>query len=289
MGRGRHVRGVRGLTGQLRLDPGLGYLSWSRLRTYSNCGESYRLSYVDGIPSSPSGAAIAGKAIHEAIRDAEASQAWDNEDIFSITFAFHEYFTEGVEQAGGPDECRWSGRKDRTGKPNEDYMWWLQFAGPLFLERYALIRRMDDAAGIVLYPEGVELEVGIDVEGRHLVAFIDQLLVTSDGELFVRDWKSGKQLEPIQLAVYSWMLEQSERKLHVDMGQLIYLRGNGADKQIKQYDLRQLRELIPRMMKDLIRGVEGDIFPLRPSPFCVACGVRQACAYGQTLEPTDEA
>jgi hypothetical protein len=272
------------VTGQLALQPGLGYLSWSRLRKYNDCGERYRLSYVEDIPGLPSGAAIAGKAIHLAIHDAEASEAWQDPDDFSMQYAFVETFTEQVEQAGGPDACRWGGRKDKDGRPNEDYQWWIQYAGPLFMSRYAEIRRRDDEAGMVLYPNGVEVEIAVDIEGRHVVAYIDQILVNSDGEPLVRDWKSGKQLEPLQLAVYSWMLERSELKLGVDLGELVSLRGNTFQQQVKLYDLRQLRDLIPRMMNDLIRGVESELFPLRPSNFCVACDVRQACEYGKTLD-----
>lgn len=268
----------------MNLQPGLGYLSWSRLSKWSDCGERYRLTYIEGVEGEPSGAAIAGKAIHQVIHEAEASQAWADDDNFAIQFSFVEHFTEAVEQAGGPEACRWGGRKDKDGRPNEDYQWWIQYAGPLFLARYAAIRNDDAEAGIELYPEGVELEVAIDVEGRHVVAYIDQLLVTRDGEAFVRDWKSGTMLEPIQLGVYSWMLEQTPGLPGVDLGQLAYLRGTDRSKQLKHYDLRAWRELVPRMMQDLIQGVEAGIFPLRPSPFCVACGVRAACDYGRTLD-----
>jgi hypothetical protein len=272
------------LTGQLSLGPGLGYLSWSRLRRYSNCGESYRLSYIEDIPGTPSGAAIAGKAMHQVIADAEASEAWRDEDNVTMRLAFDGYFTEAVMDAGGPDACRWGGRKDRDGRPAEDYRWWLQYAGDLFCRRYAATRRRDDAEGFVLYPEGVEMEVAIDIEGRHFVSYIDMLLVSPDGEPIIRDWKTGRMSEPYQLGVYAWVLQNSELALTVDRGQIGYLRGSDSSKYIQDYGIIGWRELVPRMLDDLIRGVEGDIFPLRPSSFCVSCDVRQACEYGVTLD-----
>lgn len=272
------------MTGQLTLGPGLGYLSWSRLRTYANCGESYRLSYIEEIPGAPSGAAIAGKAMHRAIADAEAAESWKDEDDISMRLAFDSYFTEDVEQAGGPDACRWGGRKDKDGRPAEDYLWWVQYAGDLFCRRYAAIRRRDWGQGTQLYPDGVEMELAIDINGRHFVSYIDMLLVTEQGEPVIRDWKTGRMVEPYQLGVYSWVLANSELGLTVDIGQIGYLRGNDGNQWIKNYRIDQLRELVPRMLDDLIRGVEGEVFPMRPSPFCTACGVRQACEYGMTLD-----
>lgn len=271
------------MTGQLHLQPGLGYLSWSRLRTYSNCGESYRLGYIEEIPGAPSGAAIAGKAMHEAIADAEASQSWADEDDISMLQNFLGNFHTAVHEAGGPDGCRWGGRKDRDGNPSEDYNWWVQYAGDLFCRRYAAIRRRDAGYGYQLYENGVEMELAIDINGRHFVSYIDLLLVSPDGEPILRDWKTGRMAEPYQLGVYSWVLENSSLGLTVDRGEIGYLRGNDFTQYIKEYDLADWRALVPRMLDDLIRGIEGDIFPLRPSPFCTACGVREACAYGRTL------
>jgi hypothetical protein len=273
------------MAGQLNLEPGLGYLSWSRLNKYANCGESYRLAYINEMPSEPSGAAIAGKSVHQAIADAEASEAWRDESAINwMQLTFNEHFNEGVADAGGPDACRWGGRKDRDGRPQEDYLWWQNYAGDLFMRRYAAIRRRDDEMGYTLLPNGVELEVGIDLSGRHFVSYMDMLLVDADGQAIVRDWKTGTMVDPVQLGVYSYVLEHSELGLTIDQGQIGYLRGNESGKWIREYHLGPLRALVPRLLDDLIRGVEAKIFPLRPSPFCAACGVRAACEYGATLE-----
>lgn len=270
--------------GQLNLEPGLGYLSWSRLRTYSNCGESYRLHYVQDLPSEPSGPAIAGKAMHEAIAAAEAAESWRDEDDITMVQTFLGNLTTAIEEIGGPEICRWGGRKDRDGNPSEDYLWWVQYAGDLFCRRYSAIRRRDEELGVHLFGDGVELELAIDISGRHFVSYIDQLLVDGNGQPIVRDWKTGTMVDPIQLGVYSYVLEHSTLGLHVDQGQIGYLRGNDHTKWIREYDLAPLRAVVPRLLDDLIRGVEAKVYPLRPSPFCVACGVRAACAYGATID-----
>jgi hypothetical protein len=271
--------------GQLNLEPGLGYLSWSRLSKYSNCGEQYRLQYVHEMPSEPSGPALAGKAIHQTINEVEASEIWASEDYSGAMFTmFANHFSAAVDEVGGPEMCRWGGRKDRDGRPAEDYNWWISYAGDLFMRRYAAIRRHDDQLGYKLLPNGVELEIAIDLNGRHFVSYIDMLLVDTDGQAIIRDWKTGTMVDPVQLGVYSYVLEHSELGLTIDQGQIGYLRGNDFSKYIREYDLAPLRALVPRLLDDLIRGVEAKIFPLRPSPFCAACGVRQACEYGATLE-----
>ena len=270
------------MNGQLSIEPGLGYLSWSRLARYNSCGESYRLTYVEEIAGEPSGAALAGKAMHAAIRDAEANESWaDPDDAFTMPFAFTEYFTSYVEQAGGPDACRWGGRKDRDGNPSEDYQWWIRYQGPRMCNVYAAVRLDDEEKGCSLVD--AEFEVGVSIEGRHVVGYIDALMVNKDGQAVIRDWKTGRQLDPYQLGVYSWMLEHSERAITADIGHIGYLRGKTLPEQLKVYDLQAWRELVPRMMMDLIKGVETGLFPLRPSPFCVACGVREHCEYGRTL------
>lgn len=280
---GERTARTRVAAGQLNLEPGLGYLSWSRLSKYSNCGEQYRLQYINELPSEPSGPAIAGKAIHQTIADAEANEAWREDGVWT-QFAFAAYFEQAVEEVGGPEMCRWGGRKDRDGRPAEDYLWWLNYAGDLFMRRYAAIRKRDEELGYALLPNGVELEVAIDLNGRHFVSYMDMLLVDADGQAIIRDWKTGTFIDPVQLGVYSYVLEHSELGLTVDQGQIGYLRGNDFSKYIREYDLKPLRELVPRLLDDLIRGVEAKIFPLRPSPFCAACGVRAACEYGATLE-----
>lgn len=271
------------MVGQLNLEPGLGYLSWSRLRTYSNCGESYRLSYVDEIPSSPHGAAIAGKAMHQAIAEAEVTESWADPSDVSMQLSFLEHFTQDVEEAGGPEACRWGGRKDREGRPAEDYLWWINFASSLFCRRYAEVRRLDEAAGWSVLEGGIEMEVGITYQGRHIVGYVDAVMVSPDGEPVVRDWKTGRMLEPYQLGVYAWLLGASGRKLTIETGQLGVLRATGGDC-LKVYDVAPWAAIVPRMLDDLIRGVDAQVFPLRPSPFCMSCGVREHCSYGVTLE-----
>lgn len=223
--------------------------------------------------------------MHQAIRDAEASVSWDDENDVSMRLAFLEYFTEEVESAGGPEACRWGGRKDRDGRPNENYLWWINYASDLFCRRYSTIRRLDDARGIKVIEGGVELEIGITYRGHHIVGYLDAIMVDSDGEAFIRDWKTGRQVDPFQLGVYCWMLANSTRAISTTTAQIGYLRAQDTESMIRTYSVEPWAAIAPRMFDDLLGGLEAGLFPLRPGPMCSACSVRRYCAYGSTLEP----
>lgn len=105
------------------------HLSWSQLQTLSDCGERFRLRYVEQVPEAPQGALIAGRAIHAAIEWAETRETDKFPDYAPIDDLIHEpptlqaaflrllrenflrLFDESVEEAGGTDAIRWAGRK----------------------------------------------------------------------------------------------------------------------------------------------------------------------------------
>jgi len=201
---------------------------------------------------------------------------------------FLERFDRMVEEAGGPEKCYWGGRKTKSYPDGEDYPWWRDY-GRVFLTRYVAVRRADAEQGMQVLPHTLEMEVSAYV-GDHLIkGYIDAMgMVTADGEMVVRDWKTGSFLSPHQLAVYAWILAQREPPMTVDRGQFIYLRGASLDKQVREYDLREWREIVPRMFTDLVRGIEAGIFPVQPSNMCVSCPVRAYCPYGRTLGENED-
>lgn len=270
---------------------GMEYLSFSRLNTYDTCGERFRLKYVDRVPSIPSGAALGGSAVHKVIETSELEGWWekDFEDaVMLLTNAFRGVFKDLVNAEGGVAKMRWGGRKSKQYPLGEDFQWWDRYAGNLFLRRYLSVRKLDAKAGWQLLEGGVEMEVGADLDGRYIKGFIDALgYVTEDGEIVIRDWKTGTWLQPFQLAVYAWLIRQG-RGLTVTRGQIGYLRGAHAENWIKEYDLTEWVELVPRKFTDLVRGIEAQIFPIQPSNLCASCMVRPYCAYGKTLEEDGE-
>lgn len=270
---------------------GMEYLSFSRLSTYDTCGERFRLRYVDRVPSIPSGAAIGGSAVHQVIETAELEGWWekDFEDaVMLLTNAFRAVFKERVEaETQHGEEIRWGGRKTKQYPMGEDFQWWDRYAGNLFLRRYLSVRKRDAEEGWRILDGGVEMEIGAYLDDRYIKGFIDALgYVTGDGEVVIRDWKTGTWLQPFQLAVYAWMVQQS-RGLTVTRGQIGYLRGSSSETWIKEYDLSEWIDIVPRKFTDLVRGIEAQIFPIQPSNLCGSCAVRPYCAYGKTLTEED--
>lgn len=267
-----------------------GYLSWSQVSSYQTCGEAYRLRYFEHAPSEPSGAAIAGASIHEVIAEAEAAFWWQEGFADQLREVFVRTFVRRVTEAGGELACRWGGRKSRDYPNGEDFRWWL-FNGPLMLNRYAQVRAADEDAGSQVLLPNVERKVSAFLrvpqrpEPILLIGYLDQLvLVNADGEAVVRDWKSGRWSEPLQLAVYAWMLANQEAPLTVTRGELVKLR-QPLEKTVEAYDLTQWTDLVPRLALDTIRGIEAGVFPIRPSMLCPSCSVREHCPWGSTLEP----
>lgn len=101
------------------------HLSWSQLQTLSDCGERFRLRYVEQVPEAPQGALIAGRAIHAAIEWAETTNEIgrpldllfaDRPGASPFPFGglgvkFGALFDEAVRDEGGPDVVRWGGKK----------------------------------------------------------------------------------------------------------------------------------------------------------------------------------
>jgi hypothetical protein len=289
-------------------------LSWSRLSTYSRCGEAYRLSYVEQFPKLPSGAALAGQAVHRVNEQlAKGGQFADPFYVEQVAAPVAvQIFTQMVEEAGGPDACQWGGRKrnlkdERTGrdvvddegnkvKVGENFEWMLH-AIPTWVKRLGTILRRDVESGWYIIQANVERQVtvwlippGFDGkywDGVQVTGFIDTMLLANDyGQPIVRDVKTGTLLDVMQLAVYAWLLEQlpEPERVRTNMGQFAYLRGNDSSSWIKEHDLTHLKPIVPRLFHDLLKGLSADVYTLSPSTFCSACWVRQGCVYGKTLE-----
>lgn len=263
-------------------------LSFSRLSTYHRCGEQFRLLYVEkATPRIPQGALLGGSTVHDLIAYAEKERLWGLDQEELVGELWGSWWRSKVKEAGGPREIRWGGRKTKAFPSGEDHLWWLS-QGRVMLKRWASQRRLDEDLGFSLAFDNVELQVLAEIHGHQIRGFIDCLvLVTPDGERIVRDWKTGQVggADPLQLATYAWILRQGPG-IGVDRGEFVYLRGKDEGRR-RPYDLRALLPLIERQFGDLLRGVEEEIFPVRPSTMCPSCSVRKACPYGATLGEGD--
>lgn len=301
---GGEIRGVSGV-------------SWSRMSSYQQCPEQFRLSYVVGAVQEPSGAAIAGSAAHRVI-EVMTREGWYADSLevkHQSPHAFKVVFDEGLAAEGAepvqdPDGqvrdwngVRWAGRKralrddnnkvvkvnGKTVMVGENYPWMLM-NGPLWIQRAASLLRADVAKGSHIIEANVERKVTAWLDGpgsRLVTGKIDlAILADEDGAPVIRDWKTGSHVNPLQLASYAWLLSNTDIDpihLDVDTGEIAYLRGKTQDELLRTYDLREWLPLVPRMFTEMLEGVDADYFPLRPNMFCTSCWVKAHCVYGKTL------
>lgn len=271
------------------------YLSVSRLSVYSQCGEKYKLSYLDKVPRTPQGTFISGQAVHKTIEWAETenvisplvsiadAEIRKQQENARIEETFHRIFDELIAEADG--EIRWGGRKSKQFPYGEDARWW-HTTGPMMLRRYAALRRADHQAGREVIEGGIEAKITTRLpSGTLLTGFIDQMvMVDSDGVPILRDWKTGTWKQgPVQLATYARMVELA-MGLRPVVGEVIYLRQAEPARMVDSYDLERFYPLVDRLFGDLERGLKAEIFAINPNAFCSTCAVRESCDYGRLLE-----
>ena len=51
--------------------------------------------------------------------------------------------------------------------------------------------------------------------------------------------------------------------------------------------LDPLAGLIEPQFANFEKALRAEVYPLHPGPLCKSCGVREHCAYGKTLKPTE--
>lgn len=263
------------------------HLSWSRIQTWLQCGERYRLRYVEGVPASPHGALIGGSAVHATIARSEELRWWEHEEPWTdggeATAHYLAELARRIEEAG---EVRWGGRKTREFPNGEDRTWW-ERTGPMMLRRYAALRRDMDADGWGLVDGGAEMQVTVPLGDGvpPLLGYVDAFLAHRSGEPIVLDWKTGQVGggDVMQLAIYAWLIGRG-RGIEVDVGTFVYLRTPARDRQVQRVDVRTIVPHVEEAVLAAHRGIQVGAFVARPGPFCRTCPVREACWYGRTLE-----
>lgn len=262
-------------------------ISFSKLRTYSQCPEKLRLKFIEQVEQEPSGAMIGGIAVHETIRWFETSQTIDFELATadqSLHDAMEEKFLEVLWGLLGEEDLeriRWGGRDN---KENAD--WW-ELNGPIMLRRYLSVRATDVFEGWSVVEGSVEQWIEYELpSGVLLVGKIDKILFADpDGVATVRDYKTGTWREdnPMQLASNSWLIEQATG-ISARRGQYVYLRSADASERTVNFDLEPFLPLVVDFYARQQVGISARVYPYMPSKLCSVCEVRKHCKYGQAME-----
>lgn len=175
---------------------------------------------------------------------------------------------------------------------SEDDRWWHKM-GPVFLRRYCDLRVEDESSGVKLWDSHVERRITARLaSGMLLTGFVDAaMVVTADGEVRIRDYKSGRPGggSPMQLAIYAWLIGEAT-DIHPTSGEFVYLRADSPAKMVQRIDgerFARLVALVPDVMARHEAQAAAGVYPYAPGPFCVACSVKAFCAYGRELPDAD--
>jgi len=171
---------------------------------------------------------------------------------------------------------------------SEDDRWWHKM-GPVFLRRYCDLRVQDESSGMKLWDSHVERRISARLaSGTLLTGFVDAaMVVTADGEVRIRDYKSGApgRGSPMQLAIYAWLIGEAT-DIHPTSGEFVYLRADSPAKMVQRIDgerFARLVALVPDVMARHEAQAAAGVYPYNPGFMCGSCQVKAFCAYGREL------
>lgn len=266
------------------------HLSFSQLKTAAQCGEEYRLKYVEGLAEEQENLpAVVGTAMHAAVEEFESR---------------HELVT-GIDMPPQRKMDLWYDLTNMTKKSLHQYMDandlsasdLLVYGGqnmkkfqtdliPKMTEAYLEQRWSEIDTGFQwgIKKSGAlssEIECLIDIGGVEVLAYIDQLFLDSMGRHVIRDLKTGSPRagHAMQLEFYHYALFK-KTGIQCDYGQLLYVKNGKLYVQVVKFSLHP--DDIERMIRRLVSQIGDNSFTIN-GPFtdhCKICSVRSNCVYG---------
>ncbi|MEU7096027.1 RecB family exonuclease [Kitasatospora aureofaciens] len=249
--------------------------SFSQLKSLASCGEAYRLERIVKVPRRPAAWFTHGIAVHAAIEAYERSgRKLPEGEVIDV---FEKAWADGIGKdfERNPDLSVWmtGGRRKpetdletRYGEGREQVKAYMTYVG-------------ESEEAIWTAPDGrlaVELEIEFDLSGIPVIVYIDQVVITPNGMLLVRDLKTGSSYNsPIQLATYDLALE-AEYGIRAGWGDFWLAK---KAKPAPPIDLHPYtHERVGAWFATLDRAAREGIFLPNPSDKCASlCGVSQWC------------
>lgn len=250
--------------------------SFSQLSTYEKCPYRYYLERVEKVWQKPAAWLPMGTAVHYACEKWELSgrhapdvviKAWFQESYWEAT---NKYLEETPNTAHWEASGPFKGPEDITRRFE---------VGQEHVIRYAEYYRKHRTEIPWVTPDGtpaIELPFDFELGGVPIRGFIDAV-INVDGELIVRDTKSGRQPgDDKQLKIYALAIENIGGPT-VALGDYFMTR---TGKPTFPYDLLQVtkQEMTNRFIQ-LDLSIKAGEFPPNPGDECARCSVKLSCEY----------
>ena len=242
--------------------------SFSRLTRFESCPLSYKLHYLDKLPSEPGEPLQFGKAIHAVLEKLYGEHTLD-EKVGGLD----------VQRALALFQIEWASA-GLVGTA-------LFREGIEMLERYCTTQGVVDHRSVL----AIEKEFRLPIGRGEVLGYIDRIDRVDDTTIEVVDYKTNRQLfareevdESLQLGLY----ELAVRRLYpwVRNVRLSYVMlRHGSVKQITTRTSNEL-EAVTRYAATIGEAMDTTAeFPARVGPNCVYCDHRRGCgAYREVLE-----
>ncbi len=283
------------------------FLSHSQLQTLKDCGEKYRLKYIERAQPQPSAAAIGGTAIHAATdaidrmilighndyEELARAGAWEaNNSIGDSLQEVQEKSPDYVDPATWHTYGRWT----RQWPHGQDLAWFQKVAIPAGINNY--IRWRSTTVDLVPWdaPDfgpAIELPFETTIFDRPVHGKIDRIFQsTSNGALVLLDIKNGpKPKNSAQLGTYANAMRTAYPDLTFRWG--TFLTGLKYDPNNPKLKTKAAKLTLPidldywtedrlaRANVHAIFAIENGIFIPNPGEQCQHCTFTKSCDFYQ--------
>jgi hypothetical protein len=258
------------------------YRSFTQLTTYMDCGEQYRLKYVEKHREQPAVWSVGGTAFHSCAEWFLSGQLEPTEDGIADAWAKAwdlalTEVTDRLPPGADPDPTTW--RAASRGAETPDWWGW---NGRKMVESFATWWA---GSGLRVFgadhgDPALEQELLVELNGVPVRAIPDALVVDEHGQVDVLDYKSGNAAklpgkDPFQLAVYAAAVEVG-MGIKPTWGLFYGTRlAEAYPHDLTRWSVAQIGETFADFDTKELAG----LYKPNPGSQCRFCGVRDHCTY----------
>ena len=262
------------------------YYSYSRLNTFENCPQKYKIQYIDKIKSKNEGIeAFIGKRIHESLE-------WLYENSNQNNFISFDRLADKFDQLWIE---KWHKNIYVAKNPYKRVSYTLN------QNQYKKIALNNLSLFYVKYFNHnnktiyTELKVKVDIDGYIFKGIIDRIDLDQD-ELYVIDYKTGKSklkltlLDKLQLYIYQLAVEKKYKNKKIYLSWYYVNSKNGVKKiSLNQKDKNKLNNKLLSILKNIEKSKYENKFPAKETLLCNWCYYWSQCSLKKDLNEKNPA